>query len=67
MTVSKLEGVVGEFPEASDVVTPLYLRISKTFFPLDADALLYLKSSAEGPEILNIYYSSIYNAAIGDL
>jgi serine/threonine protein kinase len=52
MTVNRLEGIMGEFPEALGVVKPLCLRIRKFLFPLDKDERMSFGTPAGDPDQL---------------
>lgn len=59
MTVNSLERIMGEFPEALDVVKPLCLRIRKILFPLDKDERMSFGTPLGDPDQL---YSPIIAA-----
>ncbi|KAK3331428.1 serine/threonine-protein kinase Sgk2 [Apodospora peruviana] len=59
MTVNGLESIMGEFPEALDVVKPLCLKIRKILFPLDQDERMSFGTPSGDPDQL---YSPIIAA-----
>jgi hypothetical protein len=67
MTVDGLEGIMGEFPKALDVVKPLCLRIRKILFPLDQDERMSFGTPAGDPDQLYRPIITAYNEAISKL
>ncbi|KAI1195731.1 serine/threonine-protein kinase Sgk2 [Nemania serpens] len=67
MTVNSLEWIMGEFPEALDVVKPLCLRIRKILFPLDKDERMCFGSPAGDPNQLYTPIITAYDEAISKL
>ncbi|KAI0135524.1 serine/threonine-protein kinase Sgk2 [Daldinia grandis] len=50
MTVDGLEGIMGEFPKALDVIKPLCLRVRKILFPLDKEERMSFGTPAGDPD-----------------
>ncbi|KAI0904635.1 serine/threonine-protein kinase Sgk2 [Ustulina deusta] len=67
MTVNSLERIMGEFPEALDVVKPLCLRIRKILFPLDKDERMSFGTPAGDPDQLYRPMIAAYDEAISKL
>ncbi|KAI6777566.1 uncharacterized protein J7T54_002968 [Emericellopsis cladophorae] len=67
MTVNRLEGIMGEFPESLDAVKPLCLRIRKILFPLDEDERMSFGTPAGDPDQLYTPILAAYDAAVTDL
>ncbi|KAG9249704.1 serine/threonine-protein kinase Sgk2 [Emericellopsis atlantica] len=67
MTVNRLEGIMGEFPEALDAVKPLCLRIRKILFPLDEDERMSFGTPAGDPDQLYTPILAAYDAAVSEL
>ncbi|KAI3317111.1 serine/threonine-protein kinase Sgk2 [Xylariaceae sp. AK1471] len=67
MTVNSLEGIMGEFPEALDVIKPLCLRIRKILFPLDKDERMCFGTPAGDPDQLYTPIIAAFDAVIKDL
>ncbi|KAG6237795.1 hypothetical protein E4U24_007384 [Claviceps purpurea] len=67
MTVNSLERIMGEFPEALDVVKPLCLKIRKILFPLDKDERMILGTPDGNPAQLYSPIIAAFNEAISQL
>ncbi|KAG6282977.1 hypothetical protein E4U09_000446 [Claviceps aff. purpurea] len=67
MTVNSLERIMGEFPEALDVVKPLCLKIRKILFPLDKDERMIFGTPDEDPDQLYRPIIAAYDEAISKL
>ncbi|KND86475.1 hypothetical protein TOPH_08888 [Tolypocladium ophioglossoides CBS 100239] len=65
MTINGLQAIMGEFPEALDVVKPLCLRIRRTLF--GDTAKLFFGTPAGDPGHLYRPIIAAYDEAIGDL
>lgn len=67
MAVNMLERIMGEFPEAFEVIKPLCLKIRKLLFPLDKDERLMIGTPAGDPERLYNAIDLAYEDAINQL
>ncbi|KJZ71431.1 hypothetical protein HIM_09155 [Hirsutella minnesotensis 3608] len=67
MSVDGLEGIMGEFPEALDVVKPLCLRIRKVLFPLDKDERMSFGTPAGDPDQLYKPIIAAYDEVINKI
>jgi hypothetical protein len=64
MTVNSLERIMGEFPEAMDIVKPLCPRIRKILFPLDTDERMSFGTPSGDPDQLYSPIIAAFNEAI---
>lgn len=53
MTVNRIEAIIGEFPEALNVVKPLCLKIRKILVPLDKDERMSFGTPTGEPDQLS--------------
>ncbi|CAH0054794.1 unnamed protein product [Clonostachys solani] len=67
MTVNGLERIMGEFPDALDVVKPLCLKIRKVLFPLDNEERISFGTPAGDPDQLYAPIIATYDEAIRNL
>ncbi|KAK7229650.1 hypothetical protein V2G26_001820 [Clonostachys chloroleuca] len=67
MTVNGLERIMGEFPDALDVVKPLCLKIRKVLFPLDNEERINFGTPAGDPDQLYTPIIATYDEAIRNL
>ncbi|KJZ68352.1 hypothetical protein HIM_12261 [Hirsutella minnesotensis 3608] len=67
MTVNSMEDIMGEFPEALDVVKPLCLRIRKILFPLDREERMNFGTPAGEPDQLYKPIITAYDESISDI
>jgi hypothetical protein len=67
MMVNNLEVIMGEFPEAFEVVKPLCLRIRKILFPLDENERMRVGTPSGDPDQLYRLIIAAYDEAISRL
>jgi Fungal protein kinase len=67
MTVNGMDDIMGEFPEALEVVKSLCLKIRKMLFPLDEDERMNFGTPAGDPDRLYRLIIGAYDDSIGNL
>jgi hypothetical protein len=67
MAVSGLERIMGEFPQALDVVKPLCVRMRNILFPFDQDTRMIIGTPAGDPDQLYKPIIAAFDDAISEL
>jgi hypothetical protein len=67
LTVNGLKRIMGEFPQALDVVKPLCVRLRKILFPLDHDESMMIGTPAGDTDQLYIPIIAAFDEAISKL